>query len=253
MVRLLIAVSLLCLSTYSCVPVEVASLDCQSTLDAFVVLTKDLEIPSNLLEKNAQKNGSEFDVNQYFTVLTHLSIEDGYVLDYVYFNDGFASWPVLYSRLSEDEPFKTHSEYEKKSEPGEYRYKFMDHVVAEGSKEGYLEWVLLATQGDQFYLGWHGGYVDKSVLCSHEDIGRVIQQANGYGAEFTSEQEQMAFDLDVEPSILLGADKAIVRIVTFTMWGGFFEESYVISTDIPHRLLEHTSKELVPYNCGVIF
>ena len=28
--------------------------------------------------------GERFDANEYFTVLTHLALEDGYVLDYVY-------------------------------------------------------------------------------------------------------------------------------------------------------------------------
>jgi len=144
MVRLQLVVILLVVIICGCVPVDVPELECQTTLGEFAALTQDLEIPLHLQYENAQKNGSEFDVNQYFTVLTHLSAEDGYVLDYVYFNDGFASWPVIYSRRSEVAPYSTHSEYESDTELDEYHYKHMDHIAADGSPAGYLEWVLLA-------------------------------------------------------------------------------------------------------------
>ena len=39
-----------------------------------------------------------FDINRYFTVLTHLVLEDGYVLDYVYFAPGGDGAPYLYAR-----------------------------------------------------------------------------------------------------------------------------------------------------------
>ena len=46
---------------------------CQATLDEFAALTQGLEIPAHLQEEDAEKTGEEFDVNQYFTVLTHLA------------------------------------------------------------------------------------------------------------------------------------------------------------------------------------
>jgi hypothetical protein len=69
----------------------------------------------------------------------------------------------------------------------------------------------------------------------------------------TPEHERMALALDVEPSVKFEEETVQVRIVTFTKWGGFFEEVFVISRDLPHRVLEHTTEELVPYECGVMF
>ena len=69
----------------------------------------------------------------------------------------------------------------------------------------------------------------------------------------TSEQEQKALELDLEPSVEFERETAQVRIVTFTKWGGFFKEIFVISRDSPHKILEHTTEELLPYDCGVMF
>jgi hypothetical protein len=51
----------------------------------------------------------------------------------------------------------------------------------------------------------------------------------------------------------LTAGKAEVKLITFTAWGGFFEETFVISRSFPHALLRHDRKCLVEYNCGIIF
>lgn len=248
-----IALGLLILFLAGCAPTRIPSPSCQATLDEFAALTQGLEIPAHLQEVDAKKTGEEFDVNQYFTVLTHLSVEDSYVLDYVYFYDSGDSWPVIYARQKEEEPYANLSEYLEENAPGESHNEYLEHVETDGSAEGYFEWVVLAIQGHQFYLGWHANYGDKTVLCSHEAVEKVIEQANDFGSQMTSEQEQKALELDLEPSVEFERETVQVRIVTFTKWGGFFEEIFVISRDSPHRILEHTTEELVPYNCGVMF
>jgi hypothetical protein len=243
-----IALGLLILLLAGCVPTRIPLPGCQATLDEFAALTQGLEIPAHLQEADAEKTGEEFDVHQYFTVLTHLSVEASYVLDYVYFYDSSDGWPIIYDR-----PYVNHSEYSEENALGESHNEYLGHVETDGSAEGYFEWVVLAIQGHQFYLGWHANYSDTTVLCSREAVERVIEQANDFGSQVTSEQEQRALELDIEPSVEFGRETVQVRIVTFTKWGGFFEEIFVISRDSPHRILEHTTEELVPYNCGVMF
>jgi hypothetical protein len=234
-------------------PTRIPAAGCQAAVDAFAALTQGLEIPAHLQEEDAGKRGEEFDVNQYFTVLTHLALETGYLLDYVTFYDSGDSWPVIYARQKEEEPYANHSAYVAENVPGEPTHDYLEHVVTDGSAAGYFEWVLLAIQGDQFYLGWHANYVDTTVLCDPESVARVIEEANDFGAQMTTAQEQKALAIDLEPSVQFERETVQVRIVTFTKWGGFFEEIFVISRDSPHRILEHTSEELVPYDCGVIF
>ena len=48
--------------------------------------------------ENLDSAGEKFDINDYFQTLTHLSVEDGYVLDYVYFAPGGGDGaPYLYA------------------------------------------------------------------------------------------------------------------------------------------------------------
>lgn len=253
-----IALGLLLLFLTGCPPVQptttkIPSPSCQATLDEFAALTQGLEIPAHLQEEDAVKTGEAFDVNQYFTVLTHLSVEAGYVLDYVYFYNSGDSWPVIYARKQGEPPYANYSAYLEENGLGESYNEYMTHIETDGSDEGYLEWALLAIQGGQFYLGWHANYNDKTALCSSEAVESVIKQANEFGAQMTPEQERMALTLDVEPSVKFEEETVQVRIVTFTKWGGFFEEIFVISRDSPHRILEHTTEELVPYDCGIMF
>ena len=73
---------------------------CRATVKAISALTGGLEIPDYFLAENPVKTGSEFDVMDYFSVLDHLSMQPGYVLDYVYHYDGMGGYPVLYARPS---------------------------------------------------------------------------------------------------------------------------------------------------------
>jgi len=248
-----ITLGLLLLILVGCAPTGIRSPRCQATLDEFSALIQGLEIPVHLQEVDAAKTGEEFDVNQYFTVLTHLSVEAGHVLDYVYFYDSGDSWPVIYARQKEEEPYANHSAYLEEIAPGESHNEYLKHVETDGSAEGYFEWVVLAIQGDQFYLGWHANYGDTTVLCSHEGMERVIEQANDFGTQITSEQEQKVLELNLEPSVAFAGETVKVRTVTFSKWGGFFEEIFVINRNFPHRILEHTTEELVPYDSGVVF
>ena len=67
------------------------------------------KIPQHLMKNDAERNGKEFNPTSYFTVLTHLTMKDGYTLDYFYiFNDGFGGYPCLYARRSADPPFRVY-------------------------------------------------------------------------------------------------------------------------------------------------
>ena len=64
------------------------------------------EIPQGLFETGI-KQGDEFDVNEYFTVLPNLSMTDGYTLDYVFYGDSLGGFPVLAARPADLSPYAT--------------------------------------------------------------------------------------------------------------------------------------------------
>ena len=60
--------------------------------------------PQHLLDTGV-KNGSEFDANQYFTVLPHISMNSDYVLDYIYISESLGGSPFLYARPESQAPY----------------------------------------------------------------------------------------------------------------------------------------------------
>jgi hypothetical protein len=57
---------------------------------------------------------------------------------------------------------------------------------------------------------------------------------------------------NIEPTVTLTHDSAIVEVVIFTKWGGFFRRTYTISRSFPHTI-DMKEENLVPYECGIMF
>lgn len=207
---------------------------------------QEIDIGATFLE-NLEAAGVKFDPNRYFTVLTHLAPEEGYLLDYVYFGPGGDGFPWLYARRESDPPFADHSAYEAAGSEG-----YQSHIRVDGTPEGYFELALLRIMGEQFYLAWHGGYNDWEVVGSQERVDEIIELMNEKYAPLTKEQERSVSKLDLAPRVTFKRDKVQVQVVVFTKWGGFFKRVYTINKDFPHHMTEKRT-ELVPYNCGKMF
>jgi hypothetical protein len=224
-------------------------------------LTRDLEIPEHLL--SYQRTGDEFDVNAYFFVLSHLSVEPGYILDYVYGGDR----PFIYA-LEEDEPrYLTRAEYSDAfGEDAWYAEHpiYLDHIQVDGTEEGFFEFVVLSLMEGQFYLQGHAFYNDDTVVCDPTGVEAVLKAAEHVLPSETdswfadawavfADVWVKALELDLKPRVELSGDAAVVKVVVFSKWGGFREETYTISQDFPHTILDHETKTLVPYDCGILF
>jgi len=207
---------------------------------------EELDIGAAFLE-NLEAVGQKFDVNEYFTVLTHLAPEDGYVLDYVYFGPGGDGFPRVYARREGESAFANYAEYEKAN-----LENYLSHVRVDGTAEGYFELAVLSIMGGQFYLAWHAAYADKEVVSSRERVEAIIDQMNEAYTPLTEEQVEAFLKLDVTPRVKFKGEEVRLRILVFTKWGGFFERVYTIDRDFPHQMVDE-DVELVPYTCGVMF
>ena len=208
------------------------------------------DIPKNLLESGV-KQGNEFDVNRYFSILNHLSMQEGYVLDYVYPVGGIGAGPVLYTRLSTDTPYKSAGEIPESAK----RANYQERLVIDDSERGYFESVVMDIMADQFYLYWHANYNDVQIICDKTDVSAIVNAVNNgdFGMKFSLDQQLRARLLtNIEPTVELSGDKAIVKVVVFTKWGGFFQRIYTINRVFPHRL-EMRDKNILKYDCGVMF
>jgi hypothetical protein len=58
---------------------------------------------------------------------------------------------------------------------------------------------------------------------------------------------------DIEPVVRLTGDVAIVEVITFSNWGGFYRYTYTIQRGFPHTIVDLKQENILPYDCGIMF
>ena len=242
--------SLLGCQLLSSPPAGTAISDCAEVVAAVSGLQSG-DIPDHLMETGT-KQGGEFDPNQYFDVLTNLSMQDGYALDYVYQSDDLGGYPLLYAHPSGQAPYASAAEIPDSTQLPDYH----EHVNAQDTEQGYFEYVVLDIMAEQFYLYWHANYNDRQIVCNRTEVNDIIERVNSgdFGAPMNFLQQARARAIrNVEPVVNLRRNVVDVQVVTFTKWGGFYRETYTINRDFPHTIVDVKQQILVPYDCGVAF
>jgi hypothetical protein len=224
---------------------------CRDSVAGLNALTANLKIPEYFQKENPVKQGGEFDPNRYFEVLTHLKMQDGFTLDYVYSYQGIGGRPLLYARPVDEKPYLTDIEYESAKPES-----FLSAVETDDTPEGYLQISLLALMGSQFYLFWHAGYNDSQILCASSDIERIISEneQSDFGMKMNVAQKLKARAISQPgPVVEIKDERVSVSMLLFTNWGGFIRRIYTINRAAPHTILDVQNETLVEYNCGVMF
>jgi hypothetical protein len=231
-------------------PAPKSEIDCTGTLEALYQVRGDMTFPENFQTENPTKQGGEFDANTYFKALTHLSMQPGYALDYVYHFDGMGGYPMLYVRPEGQAPFRTEADYAASGDSSDY----LDFVQIEDTAEGYFQYVVLDILGPQFYLFWHANYNDDQIVCDPSDVRDIAASLGGFGRPMSLLTRVQALMLrDVAPTVSTGEQTAEVRVVVFTKWGGFLRLTFSIDRNFPHKILDVKEETLVSYDCGVMF
>lgn len=208
--------------------------------------------PEHLIQENARRTREEFDVNQLLEVLTHLELEQGKVLDWVYRFDGFGGDPLIYVRSVDEAPFATYEELQQAR--GDIDPKaYVDVVRTDETPEGYVEYVLLYLLGDQFYLWWHSASRDLRVLCDREALRSAVEAADNFCMEMPEEVIRQALAVEPRAQVELGEERVIVRLHVFSKWGGLYRATYQVGSEPTPGVLSQQSENLVEYYCPVVF
>lgn len=224
--------------------------DCADIVSAVAGLQTG-QVPEHL-SSTGIKRGDEFDVNQYFNVLTHLSMQDGYTLDYVYQNDSLGGFPMLYARPVDQVSYGSVADIPENTQLPDFR----EHLDVEDVEQGYFEYVVMNLMANQFYLLWHANYNDLEVVCDRSEVDEIVTQVSSgdFGVAMDLPSQAKARTLqNVEPVVRLTGDVAIVEVITFTKWGGFYRYTYTISRGVPHTIVDLKQENIVPYDCGIAF
>lgn len=207
--------------------------------------------PQHLLDSGI-KHGDEFDVNQYFTVLPHISMSGDYVLDYVYISESLGGSPMLYARPESQAPYASMEDVPENSQLPE----FYEYLEVEDVEHGYFEYVVLKTMANQFYLDWHALYNDTEIVCTRDEVNAIVADISdgsfGNPLDIPGQVKARAMN-DIEPIVQLTGDNATVEVILFTKWGGFYRQTYTISRSFPHTIIDTRSENIVPYDCGIAF
>jgi hypothetical protein len=223
---------------------------CREMLDAMTGLLSPYGFPDYFQQENPLKQGGEFDVMSYFEVLDHLSLEPGYVLDYVYHFDGMGGYPFIYARLADQPAYATEAELNLHQDVAS---EWLNYVRVDDTPESYFQYLALALYGSQFYLFWHAGYDDSRVVCDRSDVHRITEDQSFGLAMPLQVQARAALLHDLEPVVTLGAQTVEVQMITFTKWGGFYLETYTLQRGAGTRILDSKSKNIIHYDCGILF
>jgi hypothetical protein len=241
------------------------ALNIQEDIHQVEVLYNSQSIPDHFFQENAIRRGDEFDPNKVFEIFDHLSMEEGYTLDYVYDANPMGGYPELYARRIDSKRYETlfdyteaHPECFEKQAPPDCFY--LNHVKTDDTAEGFLQLVVLYRMGDQFYLDWHANYNDAVVVVGTEGLENIIKERSdtSFGAQFTNMQQAKARRIDPTPEVVIGDNFVTVKLVWFTKWGGFFETTYQVNRQFPHLFQLHLiqlieTKNLLEYECGIMF
>jgi hypothetical protein len=232
-------------------PTEPREVICwQCPVDQMTALIRGLQTPEHLLQHDAMKTGEEFDVNRYFEILDHLSMEPGYVLDYVYWYDELGGKPVLYARKLEQLSFKNFTEYSQAKAGANESY--LDHIYTDGSEQDFFQFIVLHIMGEQFYLWWHAIMNDTTVITDQVALTAHLQNVEQNCIEPTGPILEDSTQLPLTPQVEFKNDLVQVTIVTFESSIGLQRQSYLITRNFPHTIVDESTELLVRYFCGVV-
>lgn len=212
---------------------------------------QQMEIPGNLLSKKPVRTGAEFDPNAYLDILAHLSLKNGYILDFAYdYHAGLGGHPCLYARPADDTPFDSAAQ----QHAWEKKHNVSDYLVADGTPESFFELVVFREVANQFYLYWHAAYNDLRIITTAAEVEKIIKTLNDMGpVKFGPAETKAALEINPEPQIDLTETSASVIYCTFTQWGGFTLQQEIFSKVHPHLLLCSDVLKTAKYNCGIVF
>jgi hypothetical protein len=166
-----------------------------------------------------------FDVNRYFDSFDRLKMDDGWVLDYVYYTTQGSAHPLLYARVKTNAPLPGVAAFEKAfgntTDENNVLSAYLDRVRTDGSRRGFIQLTALRLVGDQFYLYWHANYNDARILSR-------------FPAWVSRSKTEVS-----------------VSLLVFSKWGGVARYKVRFNRSFPHKLLAEQCDTLIPYNCGI--
>ena len=218
----------------------------QETINRFLLIKPSVqELPAHFLTPDSSKLDNDFNPNQYFTALKHLSLRPGYVLDFVYYLAGGGGEPILYVRSVNQKPYVDYEDFVSatgEQDLDQWRYGFINDIQADDSEEGYFELIVLRTMGAEFYQFGLASYNDSEIVGDQSGLNTLSAWPN-----IPNNVQQKARNINFQPIITMRSDTVQIKIILFSKWGGFSRETLIVDRKFPHKMISDQSEILVPF------
>jgi hypothetical protein len=209
-------------------------------------------LPAHLPEGNAARDGTEFDPEEYFSILTRIAVEPGFALDYVFRLTPDRGFPVLYTRRADAPGYTTYDEYlaGTGSDPvGQGDPGWLDQVyVVDGTPDGFFEYVVLRVMGGRFYRHWHALEDDAVVVAT---AAAVEEALTSVADEMDPAEMARARAADPTPQVTYAGGSVTVVAFVFTRWGGLQRRTYEFDQLFPQPILGLTVETVAACDCGI--
>ena len=194
-------------------------------------------------EDGIKKMKEKFKLTDYLSVLTNLSVEENWKLDYYYNKDGLGGYPVGFAYTGNDIP----------DDPSK-RDPYLNHIKIDGTEDGFMQYTILSILGEKFLLFWHSNYNDTEIICTYEELNQLLSRKDSSFYNFDDKFVEDAKTISPAPSVTFEDNQVIVRIIVFSKWGGLSERKYYIAKQFPHKIIKYDdTKVLAKYDVGLRF
>ena len=173
----------------------------QKISDLFASIGSVPEIMLKERIENPHTIDKAFDLNSFMNIFSHIHMDEGFILDYVYYTDGETTgFPLPYIHHEEDDPITTLADFHSKhSSYGQYGppegVNLFQHAVhpytwallIDGSAESYIEMFIYMMKVSRFYLFWHANSKNRCFLNTLDNFQEI---ADDYRLKSVNEENR---------------------------------------------------------------
>lgn len=213
-----------------------------------------------------------FKLEEYLKLYDKLKIISGWKPDYYYIYDGMGGAPLIFVMKEKDNldslilNFK-HPWYDKNIPVCSFLYlyndsiKITEHLKLDETCESYFQLIMFYEIGCNFYLFWHANYGAQDIICSKNEMEKLLKfhlegpdnnETENSGNVFFKIKDNLDF-IDFIPKIKFEKDSVKMKVIIFAGGKGLYERNYSISRKFPHRIIETGTTILVKDNTKIIY
>ncbi|RMF55788.1 MAG: hypothetical protein D6748_14735 [Calditrichaeota bacterium] len=208
------------------------------------------------------------DFSPIWDVLDHIQMKNDYLLDYVYYFDGFSGIPLLYGRSQNEPPYPNLNRIPNWSK---YLYQhhiqesldrpFFSSIQLDQTPLSYFQLAVLSLYCDHFLLYWHSTYRDEILLTNNRKLEKLressaMQMENMVDTSVAETIGWLKANLahqKLEPFVVLKDTSVQIVFYYFTNWGGVYKVDWEVSREYPHEEIQFVRRNVLEYNSGISF